>query len=184
MGLFTPKSDSNNVSSSDIQDQYQAVPKDRTSVAWLLAALSLVATIVIFVGSFYGGRAIYRKVSNKNQSGAAVTQDTATPTPSPTPSGNVDLVSAATSSTVTAKVLTPTTTPAPLPTATPTPIATPVVTPAPTPSPTPAPTVAKTVPASKLANTGSQSFGLEVFVITTVLATILHSLYTRKKLKA
>jgi len=52
---------------AEVQDYYQADQRERTGVAWLLAFFSLVLTLIIVTGGFFGGRAIYRKVAHKNK---------------------------------------------------------------------------------------------------------------------
>lgn len=51
---------------AEIQDYYQAERRERTGIAWLLALGTLVVTLLLAVGLFFGGRWIYRKATHKN----------------------------------------------------------------------------------------------------------------------
>ena len=172
MGLFDRK---NNVDPVSTDDLYQDIPRDRTSVAWLLAALSLMATMAVFVGAYFGVRAIYNNTKNKRSTEIVSVNSSPTPAPKPTttpnstPDSNVDLVSTQTTSTVTTKVLSPTPTPAP------------TQTPEPTPTPLPITTQAQSKQETKLANTGSGGITIVVFLSTTAIAAYAHSWFSRRK---
>jgi len=151
---------------SDAQNFYQDDKIERKSVAWLLTGASMIATVAICLGVFFGGRAAYREFTSKKTETVA------------TESTNTTFV--ATNS---------------LP-STPTPATTPIVTkPAPTPEPTPTPTpTAVPAPATtpqvqqapvktKLTNTGPGNI-LATFIAITTLATLLHYAYNRRRLQA
>ena len=149
---------------SDAQNFYQDDKIERKSVAWLLTGASMIATVAICLGVFFGGRAAYREFTSKKTETVA------------TESTNTTFV--ATNS---------------LP-STPTPATTPIVTkPAPTPEPTPTPTpvpapvttpsVQQTPVKTKLTNTGPGNI-LSTFVAITTLATLLHYAYNRRRLQA
>ena len=55
---------------AEIQEYYQAEKRERTGVAWLIAIFTLLLTIAIALALFFGGRWVYRKLTNN---------DTATP---------------------------------------------------------------------------------------------------------
>lgn len=59
---------------SEIQEYYQAEQRERMWVAWLLAFVTLVVTVGVVLGLFFGGRAIYRKVTHKTKPVATVNQ--------------------------------------------------------------------------------------------------------------
>ena len=46
----------------EINEYYQAERRERTGVAWLLALGTLVVTLLLAVGLFFGGRWVWRKV--------------------------------------------------------------------------------------------------------------------------
>lgn len=55
---------------AEIQEYYQAERRERAGVAWLLALGTLVVTLLLAVGLFFGGRWVYRKTTHKNTSTA------------------------------------------------------------------------------------------------------------------
>lgn len=148
---------------SNAENYYQDDGRQRKSVASLLAGVSMIATIAICLGVFFGGRAAYREFTSK-------TIETA-----PTETSNTTFVS--TNS---------------LPTTPPTQATTPIVTkPAPTPEPTPTPVpapvvtpqVQQTPVKTKLTNTGPGNI-LANFIAITTLATLSHYAYNRRRLQA
>lgn len=58
----------------EIQEYYHAEQRERVGVAWLLALGTLVVTILLALGLFYGGRWTYRKIANNKPATTAVTQ--------------------------------------------------------------------------------------------------------------
>lgn len=51
---------------TEIQNYYQSERPARTGVAWLLALTTLVVTLVVALGLFFGGRYIYRIIANND----------------------------------------------------------------------------------------------------------------------
>ncbi len=47
---------------AEVQEYYEAERRERAGIAWLLALGTLVITLVIAIGLFFGGRWVYRKV--------------------------------------------------------------------------------------------------------------------------
>jgi len=107
----------------EVQQYYQAEHRERIGMAWLLAFLSLVLTIVVIVGIFFGGRWTWHKLTHKNQPVATTskpkvgtpvttstpqTSSTSTNTPSqalqPAAPANTPVPSGPTSSTTTPQV--------------------------------------------------------------------------------
>ncbi len=76
---------------AEVQEYYQAERRERTGIAWLLAVVTLVATLAIAAGLFYGGRWVYRQIAG-NGDEPAVTEPTETETPEELPgvSGTTD----------------------------------------------------------------------------------------------
>ena len=149
---------------SDAQNFYQDDRIERKSVAWLLTGVSMIATVAICLGVFFGGRAAYREFTSKKTETAA------------TESTNTTFVST-NSLPVTP---TPTTTPIvtkPAPTPEPTPTTTPV------PAPVTTPSVQQTPVKTKLTNTGPGNI-LANFIAITTLATLSHYAYSRRRLQA
>jgi cytoskeletal protein RodZ len=92
----------------EIQEYYQTERRERVGLAWLIALATLVVTVLIALGLFYGGRWAYRSVFKKdNKPTTAVvenndkqsattnenapntgTSSTSTSQPSPAPSSN------------------------------------------------------------------------------------------------
>jgi hypothetical protein len=67
---------------SEVQEYYQAEQRERMGVAWLLAFATLVVTVLVVLGLFFSGRAIYRKF-HKTTPVATAPQTTAPATPVP-----------------------------------------------------------------------------------------------------
>lgn len=122
----------------EVQAYSQAEHRERMGVAWLVGSVSLVLTIFVLVGLFFGGRWLYRTIAgpsaNDSQTQSTTENDQATKdkeqtknegTPSATPDSDQ-----------------PSTTPAPAPTPTPTTPTTPSTT------PTTGPTMPRTGPDS------------------------------------
>ncbi|HSX23733.1 MAG TPA: hypothetical protein VLE74_01405 [Candidatus Saccharimonadales bacterium] len=49
----------------EVQDYYQSENRERSWVAWLLATGTLLVTVVVVLGLFYGGRWGYRKLKHQ-----------------------------------------------------------------------------------------------------------------------
>ena len=84
----------------EVHQYYQGEHRERVGVAWLLAFATLVITVGIALGGYFGGRAIYRKVAKKNKSSTtsqvatenksnSAAQTSATPSNSSTKSGQI-----------------------------------------------------------------------------------------------
>jgi cytoskeletal protein RodZ len=73
MALFRKKQQTT-TNIPELQEYYATQQKESTGKAWLLAIGSLLVTIVILVGLFFGGRWLYRKVT-KNDKPAATSQN-------------------------------------------------------------------------------------------------------------
>jgi cytoskeletal protein RodZ len=184
---------------AEVQEFYQEDHKDRTSVAWVLAILSLLVTVSLALGLFFGGRLIYRHATKKKtetvavNKAANVTKNASTSSNSnktSTTAGKVDEKAATTTTPSAATTPTPVVTspaapitpqapvakptPAPGPAA-PTPAATPP-TPVPASNPTPAPVVAT----AAITNTGPGDT-MALFLGVSVIAGLIHSIYTRRR---
>jgi cytoskeletal protein RodZ len=69
----------------EINEYYQAERRERTGVAWLLALGTLIVTLILAVGLFFGGRWVYRKVVKNDkpkQTSGIVSESPATTSPS------------------------------------------------------------------------------------------------------
>lgn len=62
MALFRRKKADQASVPAELQNYYQAEKRERTGVAWLLAIGTLIITVLIILGLFFGGRWVYRKV--------------------------------------------------------------------------------------------------------------------------
>lgn len=58
----------------EVKEYYETERRERMGVAWLIAFGSLVATILIVLGLFFGGRWVYRKVAHKTTNKPTTTQ--------------------------------------------------------------------------------------------------------------
>src|SRR6185436_18606427 len=52
---------------AEVKQYYASEHRERVGLAWLVAFLSLILTVAIIAGLFFGGRWIYRKIAHKNQ---------------------------------------------------------------------------------------------------------------------
>ena len=52
----------------EVEQYYQATRKERIGVAWLLAAVTLLITVLIAALLFFGGRWVYRKITSNDSS--------------------------------------------------------------------------------------------------------------------
>ena len=60
----------------EVQAYSQAERRERMGIAWLVGIVSLVVSLVLITGLFFGGRWVYRKVAHKdNKAVPAVTSD-------------------------------------------------------------------------------------------------------------
>lgn len=58
------------------QEYYQSGKHRRVSVAWLLAFATVVTTLLLTLGLFYGGRWVYRSIFDNNKSNTTINQPT------------------------------------------------------------------------------------------------------------
>lgn len=78
---------------AEIQEYYQAERRERAGVAWLVALLTLLLTVSIVLALFFGGRWVYRRVTDdgnkqaSTQSETTSEQSTESPESAPTNSG-------------------------------------------------------------------------------------------------
>lgn len=74
----------------EVQEYYQAEKRERVGIAWLLAFGTLVVTVAVIVGLFFGGRWVYRKVANTGEKKTTTSdQSGSQPEQAPaSPSGN------------------------------------------------------------------------------------------------
>src|SRR4051812_17064489 len=83
---------------SEVKQYYASEHRERVGLAWLVAFASLILTVAIIAGLFFGGRWIYRKVTNNDKkptTGQAPSQPETTQNKPSTPSQPNDLQPAA-----------------------------------------------------------------------------------------
>ncbi len=162
---------------SEVQEYYQAERRERAGVAWLLGLGTLAVTILLAVGLFFGGRWIYRKVTNNDRPTTANTTNVNQPATENTPKPPE------TSSTNTNRSASP---PAAPVTPTPSPntnSSAPSSPSTPTPSPTPAPSAqpgGRGQGGSDLPNTGPEHV-IAISVATTLLGGLAHEAFIRHR---
>lgn len=157
----------------ELQEYYASKGKDSSAKAWLLALVSLLITVAVLVGLFFGVKWVYRAVTNKDET-PKTTQTTATSTPTDakkdaagsnkTPTTGTDVVVNNDNSTATGLISGSAQTPQPAP----------GVSPAQTPQQN-----ATAVAASTLPNTGTGSL-VTLFVVTMFIGALA---YRRKLLR-
>lgn len=62
----------------EVQQYYKSERREQTGIAWLLAIATLLITIAIILGLFFGGRWVYRKIKNRNTTTTTQTQSNTT----------------------------------------------------------------------------------------------------------
>ena len=162
----------------EIEKYYDAEKRERAGLAWLLAIASVAFVAALLIGVFFGGRWIYRKVTDTNTKSPVAVKPAsdAAKTDTTTESSTTNSGSNANPSTNTPSASTPTpSTSTPTSTAQPSTATTPNST---VPTPTPTTTVTGAQSSTKLSNTGPESV-IPVFIVTSVAGTILY----RYKLK-
>ena len=135
MALFKRKN-KDNVLPEEVQQYYQAEKRQRTGVAWLLAFVTLLVTVLVAALLFFGGRWVYRAVfDNDTNSGSTQSQEESAEGESS--SALEDVIQGASDDVEQATGSTPSTTPAPS-----------------TPAPATTPAPQSSTPPSQLVNTG------------------------------
>lgn len=84
--MALPKRDSSTIDSvpQEVQDYYRSERRERTGVAWLLALGTLVVTVLLAVGLFFGGKWLFQKITGDKDSGTTTSQTENTGTSSTT----------------------------------------------------------------------------------------------------
>jgi cytoskeletal protein RodZ len=63
----------------ELKKYYESGRRERTSIAWALALITLFVTILVVFAAFFGGRWVYRKIANRGKSTqVTTTQPTST----------------------------------------------------------------------------------------------------------
>ena len=87
MSLFRRNKTQEPATPEQLQDYYQTENRERVWVAWALGFATLIVTVLVVMGLFFGGRWTYRKFRPQNQPVAVtnVAQDASPQTPDSTP---------------------------------------------------------------------------------------------------
>lgn len=72
---FNRKKNDNQDLPPEVQDYYQAERREKVGVAGLLALGTLLVTILVAIGLFFGGRWVYRTVFDKDRPNTAAVQN-------------------------------------------------------------------------------------------------------------
>lgn len=181
MWPFKRKQSDQSTIPAEVEEYYQSERRERVGVAWLLAFATLVTTLLVAVGLFFGGRALYRQFTKDDKpkpvavtpaipKPSAVTGPTLQPAQPSSPqqptnpqSGNKQPQTPAAADSETPDVEDPDTELPAMKTPT---------------TPTPS---KPTTPSTPLPKTGPTET-LSVFVSVTTIATLGHYCYTKRKL--
>jgi cytoskeletal protein RodZ len=170
---------------SEVQDYYRSERRERVGLAWLLALGTLVVTLIIAAGLFFGGRWTYRKITgNDNKTPQTAQQDQnqngQTSSTNTDQSNNDQQKNEGQNNGQNGSTSSPSPAPAPTPTPTPTPAPqgsgsgpAPNPAPAPTPTPSPTPVAAASTTDPRLANTGPGDT-IALFVIVSIAGAVAH----------
>lgn len=160
----------------EVQDYYEAERKQRASVAWMLAFFSLILTLAVATGAFYGGRAVYRRVKKNNQPEVAVQTPATSDQAETQPEVPAESEEPAPSS-ASFEPITPETQPQPSPTPTPEPQPTTPTTPA---QPTPPQTPATGEATTNLPSTGPTNI-VSIFAATSLISGLGYHVITKRR---
>lgn len=75
MALFNRNKNKSAKMPPEVQKYYDSEQRERVGLAWLVAFVSLLVTVLVIMAVFFGGRWIFRKVTNDN--GGSNTSQTA-----------------------------------------------------------------------------------------------------------
>lgn len=62
---------------AEVQEYYDAERRQHSGIAWLIAFLSLLLTVLVAAGLFFGGRWVYRKLAHNSPKAPTKTQQAA-----------------------------------------------------------------------------------------------------------
>jgi hypothetical protein len=145
----------------ELQEYYAAEGRHGNWMAWVLGLVTLMVTVAVALGLFYGGRWAYRKVRNDDKKQVATKQNEASKQSVDKDDSKDEASSDDSATSSTDNKSTSTTTPQTSSTSTS------------TPSSTPTPTTTATKGSSNIPNTGPEGT-ITVFVAVTLLAYVLH----------
>lgn len=168
MALFGRKQPDIDSVPQEVQDYYQSERRERTGVAWLLALATLVVTLLLAVGLFYGGRWVYRTAFKQDKA-----PQTAQPTATTPATTNISLDGPDEDQASSRPASTPQSTPSTSPSPSPSPASSSTPSPTPTSTPTPSPSVASSTNRSALVNTGPGDAAM-VFIVATVAGIVAY----------
>lgn len=135
----------------EVERYYDAERRERSGMAWILALVSVAGVALLLIGLFFGGRYLYRKVTNDKKP-AITAQVQSTPDEKENSSNQKGTSSTSTT--------------------TPSVTATPAVTP-------PTPPTSSQTQSGTLANTGPESL-IPIFLVTTIAGTLVYQAKQRK----
>ena len=169
------KKSSTNSIPTEVKDYYDSEHRERVGLAWLIAFMSLVLTVAVIVGMFFGGRWAYRKIAGNDNKAVTAVPATNPPKLIPGPSQNTNKTQ--TKSTSTPKTPSTTSTPkSSSATNSNSSAGRSALVPPPTSNP-------RRISVTKLTNTGPGNL-LAIFAATTIAGMLIHQSYTRRKIRA
>ncbi len=71
MQLRNRKRVDTNTVPAEIQEYYNAEQRERVGLAWIIAIISLIVSLAVIFGIFFGGRYIYRTYIHKNKTNSS-----------------------------------------------------------------------------------------------------------------
>ncbi len=177
---------------AEIQEYYQAERRERVGVAWLVALVTLLITVAVVLGLFFGGRWLYNKLANRDRQTATTGQNETATSQENQPANGDDKKQEGNSSNPTQPNPSPAppssnppspapqpSSPAPAPNPSPSPGSAPSSAPNPaTPNPTTPPPTSSTTTSTPNSGPGDV---VAIFAATTILGTIAHRLYLSRR---
>jgi hypothetical protein len=168
MAIFNRKNQSNNKTvNNDVKKYYKSGRRERVGLAWLVAFASLILTIAVVMGLFFGGRWLYRQIANNDEPDQPTSQQANNNDANETAPSNQGQNNTNQSGNTNNNGTSSTSTPAPS-------------------QPSPSPSGTPNQPATPPANTGTLNktgpeHNLAIFAGVSVLGTILHNRYLKRK---
>ncbi|CAN5413869.1 hypothetical protein BH10PAT3_BH10PAT3_0120 [soil metagenome] len=171
MAWFRRNKDTKPTELPELERYYSAERRERSSLAWILALVSIAGVALVLIGLFFGSRWIYRKVTDDNKATVSTVQ-TADKTVKKSTNGSTGTKAPSVSTPTTPNAAKPS---SPVATSTTPASGTPAVT---TPATTATPATSTPV-ATKLSNTGPASTAL-YFIVATAVGTLGYRLKLRR----
>lgn len=162
----------------EVQQYYASEHRERVGLAWIIAFISLIITVAVVLGLFFGGHWAYRQIANKNDNPTPAKPQTTASQPKPSTESTSSSSSSAKPQSSSQQPST--NQPQTSSTSTGVPSQPAASTPAQTSAPNKTPTATTQAPSKNITNTGPGET-VAVFVGISLLGTVAYQAYLRRK---